>query len=94
MIRLFVLLLCAGAFACLAMAMTRHQEKLLGRELTVVPSRCLRGAGWSALGIALALIIADQGWALGLVAFSGCTGVAAGFVYGGLIAWERWSATR
>ncbi|WP_233865870.1 DUF3325 domain-containing protein [Paraburkholderia adhaesiva] len=92
--RLLALLLCVGAFACLAMAMARHQEALLGRALPVVHSRCLRGAGWCSLGIALVLVVAGQGWALGLVAFSGSTSVAAGTVYGALIAWGRWSDAR
>jgi hypothetical protein len=94
MTRLLVLLLCVGAFACLATAMARHQETLLGRELPAASSRCLRSAGWSALGIALALVVTDQGWGLGLVAFSGMTSVAVAIVYVGLIAWERWFATR
>jgi hypothetical protein len=94
MTRLLVLLLCVGAFACLAIAMARHQETLLGRALPVSQSRCLRGAGWCALGIALALSVAGQGWGLGLVAFSGTTSVAAGIVYGALIVWERGAAAR
>jgi hypothetical protein len=94
MIRLHALLLCTGAFACLAMAMARHQETLLRRPLPLSQSRCLRGAGWCALGIALALSVAGQGWGMGLVAFSGTTSVAAGIVYGALIVWERWSAAR
>lgn len=94
MIRLLVLLLCVGAFACLAMAMARHQETLLGRVFRVASSRCLRAVGWCALTIALALVVMDQGWGLGLVAFSGTTSVAAGIVYGALIAWERWSTAR
>ncbi|HEY1607858.1 MAG TPA: DUF3325 domain-containing protein [Paraburkholderia sp.] len=88
--RLLALLLCVGAFACLAMAMERHQATVLGRALPVAASRCVRAAGWGALGIALALVVADQGWALGLVAFSGVTSIAAGIVYGALLAWERW----
>ncbi|RQH09823.1 DUF3325 domain-containing protein [Paraburkholderia dinghuensis] len=91
MMRLLALLLCVGAFGCLAMAMARHQEALLGRALPAAHSRCLRGAGGCSLGIALAFVVADQGWALGLVAFSGSTSVAAGTVYGALIAWGRWS---
>lgn len=92
--RLLALLLCVGAFSCLAMAMARHQETLLGQAFPAAQSRCLRGAGWCALAIALALVVAGQGWALGLVAFSGCTSVAAGTVYGALVAWARWSAAR
>jgi hypothetical protein len=94
MIRLFVLLLSVGAFACLAMAMARHQETLLGRALPAAQSRGLRGAGWCGLAIALALAVDVQGWGRGLVAFSGTTSVAAGIVYAALIAWERSSSVR
>lgn len=94
MIRILALLLCVAAFACLAMAMARHQETLLGRSLSATQSRYLRGAGWCALGIALALIGVGQGWGLGLVAFSGTTSVAAGIVYGALVVLERRSAAR
>lgn len=88
--RLLALVLCVFAFACLAMAMSRHQETVFGGALSVAKSRCLRGAGWFALAIALALVVAGQGWALGLVAFSGSVSVAAGIVFVALVAWERW----
>lgn len=92
--RLFALLLCVFAFASLAMAMARHQEAVFGRTLPAAGSRCFRGAGWSGLLIALWLIVADQGWALGLVDYSGSTSVAAGVVYGALIVRERWQGRR
>jgi len=92
--RLLAALLCMCAFACFAMAMARHQETVFGRALTPAKSRWFRGAGWSALLIALSLTVAIQGWAFGLVAFSGNTSVAAGLVYCALIARERRRAGR
>jgi hypothetical protein len=94
MTRLFALLLCVFAFASLALAMVRHQEAIFGQALPVAGSHGLRAAGWAALLVALWLIVADQGWALGLVDYSGSTSVAAGIVYGALIVRERWIADR
>jgi len=92
--RVVALLLCVGALGCLAMAMARHQQTVFGRAFSIVASRRLRGAGWSGLLIALWLSVADQGWALGLVAYSGITSVAAGIVYGALVVCERRLARR
>lgn len=92
--RLVALLLCVFAFACLAMAMARHQQTVFGRTLPGAGTRCFRGAGWVALLIALWLAVADRGWALGLVGYGGSTSVAAGIVYGALIVRERWLAGR
>jgi len=88
------LLLCVFGFACLASAMERHQPALFGATLRRAASRGLRVAGWSALLIALALMVAAEGWALGLVDYAGSTSVAAGVVYGALIVRERWLARR
>lgn len=87
--RVVALPLCVFAFACLAMAMTRHQETVFGRPLPVAGSRGFRVTGWCALLVALWLVVADQGWALGLVCYSGSTSVAAGMVYGALVVWDR-----
>ncbi|MDE1179375.1 MAG: hypothetical protein PW947_02575 [Paraburkholderia sp.] len=35
------------------------------------------------------ICVAAQGWALGLVDFSGVTSVSAGVIFGGLIVYER-----
>jgi hypothetical protein len=85
MMPIFALVLCVPAFACLAMAMERHQETLFGARLPAVLSCVLRGAGWCVLLVALWLAVAGKGWALGLVWYSGCTSFAAGIVYGLLI---------
>ncbi|CAM3487167.1 DUF3325 domain-containing protein [Bordetella sputigena] len=72
-------------FMALAMATERQQEALFGRLLAPGRTRILRLAGWSALAVALAIIVARQGWGLGLVGYSGHTSLAAGLVYLGLI---------
>jgi hypothetical protein len=94
MMRIAALLLCVFAFAALATAMERHQQALFGRPLPAAGSRGFRVVGWGALLGALWLLVADEGWALGLVDYSGSTSVAAGVVYGALIVRERWFARR
>ncbi|MDR5773943.1 MULTISPECIES: DUF3325 domain-containing protein [unclassified Caballeronia] len=83
------LLVCVVSFAFLAPAMERHQETLFGRELSRGQSRAFRTAGWCGLVLALRYLVGGEGWALGLVSFSGCTSLAAGIVYGALILLER-----
>ncbi|SPB13747.1 hypothetical protein NOV72_01011 [Caballeronia novacaledonica] len=83
---------CVMAFTFLAVSMDRHQMNLFGGELRAGQSRGFRIAGWCGLVLALRFIVGDEGWALGLVTYSGCTSLAAGLVYGGLIAYERFSA--
>jgi hypothetical protein len=83
------LIICVLAFAFLALAMERHQDTVFGRKLPVGPSRGFRIAGWCGIVLVLRLVVGDEGWALGLVSFSGCTSLAAGIVYGVLILQER-----
>lgn len=83
---------CLAGFACLAMAMERHQSDRLGHALTARATRGLRAAGWAALLVALWLSVDRQGWILGLVGYSGHTSVAAGLVFGTLVVLERRSA--
>ena len=83
------LLLCVLAFACLALAMARHQAAVFGKDLSIAASRSLRGIGWAGLIAALWLTIAARGWSLGLVYYSGCTSLAAGIVFCALVAHER-----
>lgn len=82
-------LLCIIAFACLALAMERHQAALFTRRLSPTQTRALRLAGWSALVSTAWIVIAAQGWALGLVVFCGLMSVSAGLVYGAMIVYER-----
>lgn len=83
------LLICVLAFAFLALAMDRHQDTVFGRELPEGQSRAFRIAGWCGIVLALRVVVGDEGWALGLVSFSGCTSLAAGIVYGVLVLRER-----
>ncbi|MBN3724985.1 DUF3325 domain-containing protein [Burkholderia sp. Ac-20379] len=89
-----MILVCLAAFACLALAMERHQDTVFGRPLAAVPTRVLRWAGWIGLLLGLWLTVAVRGWAIGLATYSGVTSLAAGVVIGVLIAIERNSAAR
>ncbi len=89
-----VCLLCIGAFALLACAVERPQENLFGRTLASAPSRALWWAGWAVLAAALAVVVRSQGWALGLVAYSGYTSLAAGLVFCALVVLERRRSAR
>lgn len=94
MTHLLSIAFCLMAFACLAVSMDRHQMMLFGRALRAGQTRGFRIAGWCGLVLALRFIVDYQGWALGLVSYSGCTSVSAGIVFGGLIVYERLSARR
>ncbi|WP_343293339.1 DUF3325 domain-containing protein [Vandammella animalimorsus] len=76
-------------FACLAMAMPRHQLDALGHELPASASRALRGSGALLLLLALALAVRSMGWGLGLVNYSGHSGMAAGVVFMALLIDQR-----
>ena len=89
MTHLLVFLLCIPAFTALALAMERHQMDLFSHPLASSTTRCLRVAGWSTLALALWVIVRYQGWALGLVSYSGHTSFGAGLVYGALILYGR-----
>lgn len=89
MSHLLTLLCCLAGFLALALATARQQEAIFGRPLPARETRAYRQAGWAALAVALLIIVACQGWGLGLVSYSGHTSLAAGLVYLGLIARER-----
>jgi hypothetical protein len=89
MTQLLTLLFCLMAFAFLAVSMERHQRTLFGAPLDAGRTRGFRIAGWCGLVLALRFIVDDEGWALGLVGYSGCTSLAAGLVYGALILYAR-----
>ncbi|MEK6347860.1 MAG: DUF3325 family protein [Burkholderia sp.] len=91
---LLMILVCLAAFACLALAMDRHQDTVFGRPLAAAATRALRWAGWLGLLLGLWLTVAVRGWAIGLATYSGVTSLAAGIVIGVLIAIERRSAAR
>lgn len=91
---LAVILLALAAFGAMAVAMERHQEDVFDRLLAPRTTRCLRLVGWSGLALALLLAVRGQGWALGLVSFSGHTSLAAALVFGALIVHGRRKARR
>ncbi len=86
---LVVAVLCLGGFAALAIATQRQQHALLGRGLARHTCRRLRVGGALLLLVALAVLIDDRGWGLGLVMYSGHTSLAAGGVYCALIMTAR-----
>ena len=77
--------LCIGGFAALAIATERQQHALLGRVLGRRTSRAFRIGGAVLLLAALAWLVDDRGWGLGLVMYSGHTSLAAGCVYCALV---------
>ena len=91
---LVVQLLSLLAFGALALAMDRHQEDIFGRVLAPERVRALRTAGWLAMGAALAWAVREQGWSLGLIAWTGHISAAAGLVFVGLVVMGRRRARR
>lgn len=89
MIHLLSFLLCLTGFAALALAMDRPQRDLFGRPLPVSTTAALRVIGAVTLLAALGVLVVWQGWALGLVMFSGHTSLGAGVVHAALIGWTR-----
>lgn len=83
--------LCLAGFAALALATTRQQREIVGRPLRPSTRYVLRAAGTCALLTALGLLIAWNGWSLGLVMFSGHTSLAAALLYCSLIGYARYS---
>src|SRR5690606_32366049 len=76
---------CLAGFAALAIATERQQHALFGRSCSPLARRGLRTGGAGLLLGALAWLVDDQDWGLGLVAYSGHTSLAAGGVYCALI---------
>jgi hypothetical protein len=85
MIHLLALTLCLTGFAVLAFATRRQQRDLIGHSLSRTVTMALRVTGTGALVLALGVLVAWQGWGLGLVMFSGHTSLAAGLVYAVLV---------
>ena len=89
MIHALALALCLAGFGALALATRRPQHEILRKSLPRRSVTALRLAGSSALLIGLTVLVAAQGWALGLVMFSGHTTLAAALVYVALIVFGR-----
>ncbi len=81
--------LALAAFACLALAMDRHQQDLFGKELPAAQTRRLRAGGWTLLALSLHAALQLQPWSVGLVAWFGHISTAAAVVLLGLVARER-----
>ena len=86
---LLTILFCVISFSFIAFSMDRHQTAVWRRALPAGQSRGFRIAGWCGLVLALRFITDHDGWAFGLVGYSGCTSLAAGLVFGGLVIYER-----
>ena len=80
MIHLLVSVFCLAGFAALAFATHRQQRDIFGKPLPTTTTYFLRMAGACALLLALGILVARNGWSIGLVMFSGHTSIAAGIV--------------
>lgn len=83
-------LLALAAFACLALAMDRHQDEVFGRQLPTRHTRWLRAGGWSLLLLSLIVALGGAPMSLGLVAWFGHISAAAGLVVLTLVVRSRW----
>jgi len=81
--------LCLAGFTALAFASRRQQRDIVGKVLRSTTTYALRLAGASALLLALGFLVAEKGWSIGLVIFSGQTSIAAGIVLCALIGQAR-----
>jgi hypothetical protein len=86
---LATLLLTLAAFGCLACATDRPQRQLFSEELAAHTTQRLRWSGGLLLLSALAVSLATDTWALGLVAWVGHTSAGAALVYLALLGWAR-----
>lgn len=75
-----VFVLALAAFACLALAMSRHQKDAFGKAFDARKTRIFSLAGWLLLLFDLFAAVWTMGWAFGLAAWSGHTSLAAGVV--------------
>ncbi|MEH2498121.1 hypothetical protein V1294_004600 [Bradyrhizobium sp. AZCC 1678] len=78
-----------AGFTALAFALSRQQRDIIGRPLQPTTTYVLRVAGTCALLFALGILVAEKGWSIGLVMFSGHTSIAAGIVLCALIGQAR-----
>lgn len=90
---LVVFALCLAGFTALAFAMRRQQRDIVGRSLQLTTTNILCGTGVCLLLLSLGILVAWQGWGLGLVMFSGHTSMTAGVVYCVLVGYVRHART-
>jgi uncharacterized membrane protein len=91
---LSILVLSVPAFACLALAMERHQEDLFGRPLDPVVTKALRAAGWMMLVASLVVALRQPLWAVGLVAWFAWLSAGAGVMFATLLLASRLRTVR
>ncbi|PSM15561.1 DUF3325 domain-containing protein [Stenotrophomonas maltophilia] len=89
MIHVILFVLSLAAFACLALAMERHQRDVLHRVLNVATTQQLRAVGWALLVFSTVFAMRALGVGSGLAALSGHTSVAAGVVVLAMVAHGR-----
>ena len=86
---ILTLALTLAGFACLAVAMPRHQTDLLGRELAPALGRRLRTMGWLLLVCALWPVVDALGWAFGLTVYCGHLSASAALIFISLLVIDR-----
>ncbi len=91
MIHVILFVLSLAAFACLALAMERHQRDVLRRVLSAQATEKLRAIGWALLVFSTVFAMRGLGVGSGLAALSGHTSVAAGVVVLAMVAHGRWN---
>lgn len=91
MIHVILFVLSLVAFACLALAMERHQRDVLHRVLSVHAVQQLRAVGWALLVFSAVFAVRGLGVGFGLAALSGHTSVAADVVVLAMVAHGRWN---
>lgn len=89
MSHLLAFALCLAGFVALAFATRRQQRDIFGGPLRPTTTYVFRVVGACALILALGVLVARQGWSLGLVMFSGHTSITAGLVLCALIGHAR-----
>ncbi|HFK2945195.1 TPA: DUF3325 domain-containing protein [Stenotrophomonas maltophilia] len=91
MIHVILFVLSLVAFACLALAMERHQRDVLRRALSAQATQQLRAIGWALLVFSSVFAMRGLGLGFGLAALSGHTSIAAGVVVLVMVAHGRWN---
>ena len=89
MSHLWILALCVLGFACLALAMDRHQNDLFDRALGPALTKTLRTAGWVLLFGSLFMALRQPLWSISLVAWFGYLSAGAGVVFLALVLMGR-----
>ncbi|MGV6873469.1 DUF3325 domain-containing protein [Pseudochelatococcus sp. B33] len=84
------LLFASAGFLALSLAMTRHQNDMLGRRLPARFCLALRGSGFALLALAWAVAVRGQGFGIGTIVWCGHLTLAGLLV----VALHTWHARR